>query len=556
MAEDASCVGSGRVDRLRAAAGPGITAPEVRSALERRGVRVAELPVLPVRPPDAIRRHPDFTDRLPRLGRKLSIELVFGSSLKRGFRVLAGLRLEDGRHLDRAAIDQASQQAPAGAMHDDWSMVLSVLADAAQQPGALDEIALWEIVEVLRPLARLGYSQRALTEQAARLSLERGEAEVLAAAVAEEHERLETRDLGAPTATEPSVPAAHHPTVPDRGAGPEPAGPPVTTEPLTPVTDLQARRIRSRTDIVQLSWSPPPAGLVSMRIAADSPPWREGTVVTVRDVDEYGRALDVAGLAGPDGKMTHELPRPQTRSLVTAMTVLGVVAAVGRTVDITRGAPVRGLAARRFGDEVRLTWTWPEEAVKARVAWQPSPVTGDAGAAPAGRQERACSRRKYEAEGGFSAVMGHEAQLVAVWAVLPGADGELVTDPAEIRVEATGVPVHYDVRRVRGFGGLASLVRRRRRRRVRVRATRPCDLPDLVVVESRSPGIPLRPQDGETVGRIRGQRMEPGTPVEVVVKLGAHGPSWVACFVDPARPAQTRGQVTVAPAPGTGRPVR
>ena len=65
---------------------------------------------------------------------------------------------------------------------------LSILAAAAQEPGALDDIAVWEVVEVLRPLARLGYSQRALTEQAARLSLERDEAEVLAAAVAEEHE--------------------------------------------------------------------------------------------------------------------------------------------------------------------------------------------------------------------------------------------------------------------------------------------------------------------------------------------------------------------------------
>jgi hypothetical protein len=539
-------------------AGPDVTAAEARGALERRGVRVAELPRLPGRPPDAIRRHPEFADLLPRLGRKLSIELVFGSSLKRGFRVLEGLRLEDGRRLDREMIDEARQQTPGGAMHDDWSGVLSILAVAAQEPGALDDIAFWEVVEVLRPLARLGYSQRALTEQAARLSLERGEAEVLAAAVAEEHDMLETRELAAPAVTEPSVPAAHRATVPDAGIAPDPPadGRPATGEPLQPVTDLQARPIRSRTDIVQLSWSPPPAGMVSMRTAADPPPWREGTVVTIRDVDGYGRPLGVTGLPGPDRKMTHELPLPQTRAFVTAMTVLGAVAAVGRTVDVTRGAPVRGLSARRFGDEVRLTWTWPEEAVTARVAWQPSAVTGDGGAAPAGRQERTCSRRKYDAEGGFSAVMGHAAQHVAVWAVLAGADGKQVTATAEIVVPGTGVPVHYDVRRVPGFGGLVGLIRRRRRRQVRVRATGPCDLPDLVVVESRSPGIPLRPQDGKTVAWIDGKRMDPGTPVEVVVELGAHGPSWLACFVNPARPAQARGQVTLAPAPGTRRRVR
>jgi hypothetical protein len=116
--------------------------------------------------------------------------------------------------------------------------------------------------------------------------------------------------------------------------------------------------------------------------------------------------------------------------------------------------------------------------------------------------------------------------------------------------------VHYDVRRVRGFGGLISLIRRRRRRRIRLHATRPCDLPDLVVIESRSPGIPLGPDDGTTVRRIPGKRMDPGRPLEVVVDLGAHGPSWLACFVDPARPAQARAQVTLAPAPGARRQVR
>jgi hypothetical protein len=543
------------VDRLRAVAGPDVTAAEARGALERRGVRVAELPQLPVKPPGALGPHPEFADLLPRLGRKLSIELVFGSALKRGFRVLAGLRLEDGRRLDRAVIDEASRQAPAGAMHDDWSRVLSILADAADEPGALDDIALWEVVEVLRPLARLGYSQRALTEQAARLALERGEAEVLAAAVAEEHELLETGDLAAPAVTEPSAPAVYQPTVPDPGIAPGPAadGPVTLDPPLQPVTDLQVRTIRSRTDIVQLSWSPPPAGLVSMRIAADPPPWREGTAISIGDVDGYGSPLGVTGLPGPDRKMTHELMLPPARAFVTAVTVLGPAAAVGRTVEVTRGAPVRGLSARRFGEEVRLTWTWPEEAIAARVAWQPSAVTSGA---PARREERTCTRRAYEAEGGFSAVMGYPAQHVAVWVVLAGADEKQVTAPAELVVPGAGVPVYYDVRRVPGFGGLVSLIRRRRRRQVRVRATSACDLPDLVVVESRNPVIPLGPQHGQTVDRIPGRRLEPGTPLEHVVELGADGPSWVACFVDPARPAQARGQVTLAAAPRTRRQVK
>jgi hypothetical protein len=551
VSEDASCVGPGRVDQLRAESGPDVTAAEARRALERRGVRVTDLPGLPAQPPGAIARHPEFADLLPRLGRKLSVELVFGSALRRGFRVLRGLRLEDGRHLDREVIDEARQQAPTGAMHDDWSRVLSILADAAQEPGALDDIAFWEVVEVLRPLARLGYSQRALTEQAARLSLERGEAEVLAAAVAEEHEVLKPRDPAAPAMTEPSVPAAESSTVPDRGAAPDQpaASRPVHAEPLQPVTDLQARTIRSRTDIVQLSWSPPPAGLVSMRMAAEPPPWAAGTIVAASDADSYGRPLGATGVPGPDRRMTHELALPQARAFVTAMTVRDADAAVGRTVEITKGAPVRGLSARRFGGEVRLTWTWPEEATAAQVAWQPSAAIGDEGVASAGRQQRTCSRRAYNAEGGFAAVMGHGAQRVAVWAVIAGADGEQVTAPAEIEVPEAGIPVHYDVRRVPGFGGLVSLVRQQRRRTLRVRATRRCVLPDLIVVESRHPGIPLSPHNGETVAKIAGRPMDSDIPLEVVVKLGADGPSWLACFVDPAKPAPARGRVTLVGPP-------
>ena len=61
---------------------------------------------------------------------------------------------------------------------------------------------------MLRSLARLGYSHRALTVQAAGLSLEHVEAELLAAAVAEEYEILKSQDAAAPTETEPPVPAA------------------------------------------------------------------------------------------------------------------------------------------------------------------------------------------------------------------------------------------------------------------------------------------------------------------------------------------------------------
>lgn len=551
VSEDASCVGPWRVERLCAESGPGVTVAEARRALERRGVRVAELPGLPARPPSAIARHPDFADLLARLGRKLSIELVFGSALTRGFQLLKGVRLEDGRRLDQEAIEEAQRQTPVGALHDDWQRVLSILA-AAQEPRALNDIAFWEVVEVLRSLARLDYSQRALTEQAVRLSLERGEAEVLAAAVAEEREMLETRDPATTDDAEPPTAASDHSAAPDPGTvlDPPAASHPVFTEPPQPVTDLQARTIRGRTDIVQLSWSPPPEGVVSLRMAQEPPPWRAGTIIGSRDADSYGRSLGVGGMLGPDRRMSRELALPQARAFVTAMTVREADAAVGRTVEVTRGAPVRGLSALRFGEEVRLTWIWPEEATAAHVAWQPSAAVGDQQGPSGGRQQRSCSRRVFDAEGGFAAVMGHAAQRVEVRAVIAGRGGEHMTAPAEIEVPATGIPVNYDVRRVSGLlSGLLSLVRRRRRRELWVSATLPCVLPDLIVVECRHPSIPLAPDGAETVAKIAGRPMDRSTPLRVMVELGADGPSWIACFIDPAKPAAARGRVTLVNPP-------
>jgi hypothetical protein len=551
VSEDASCVGPWRADRLCAEAGPGVTPADVRRALERNGVRVADLPRLPVQPPGAIAAHPEFADLLTRLGRKLSAELVFGSGLRRGFRVLKGLRLEDGRRLNGEVIEEAREQTPTGALHADWSHVLSILADAAQDPGALDAISLWEVVTVLRSLAGLGYSHRALTVQAAGLSLEHVEAEVLAAAVAEEYEILESQDAAVPTETEPPVPAAARSTVVDAGGEPYPpaAGRAVPTEPLQPVLDMLALTIRNRTDIVQLSWSPPPTGVVSLRIAAEPPRWDAGTVIGTRDADSYGRPLSAAGVPGPDRRMTHELALPPTRAFVTPMTVRDTEAAVGRYVEVTKGAPVRDLSARRFGEEVRLTWTWPDEAIAVHVAWQSSAAPDDEPVPSAGRQQRIWSRRAFDAEGGFAAVMGYAAQRVEVWAVIPGPDGEQITAPAETEVPAAGIPVNYDVQRVPGFSWLLCLVRRQRRRKLRVWATQRCVLPDLIVVESRRPGIPLAPNGGVPVARIPGRPMDPGTSMEFVVELGAEGPSWLACFVDPAKPTAARSRVTLIPPP-------
>ena len=346
---------------------------------------------LPTGPPNVIAQHPDYTDAVARLGRKLSIELVFGNDMKGDFSLLGGIQLDDGRRLDGEAIEEALRRTPPGAHREDWNHVLSILADSAREHGTLDDVVFWEVVEVLRPLARLGYSQRAITEQAVRLSLKRDQAEVLAAAVAEEYQMLEAPRIAGMTGSS-SVARAVDPSL-GRDLRREP-GPrvshPVTLRVLQPVTDLQVRSMRGRTDVVQLSWSPPPEGVVTLRMAGEPASWPPGTTIARSDANSYGRPLAASEAPGPDRRMSCELTLPQARTFVTAITLGDADAVVGRTVEITRKAPVRGLSARRFGSEVRLTWIWPDEAASAYVAWQPSATIEDRHGVSGDRQQRRC----------------------------------------------------------------------------------------------------------------------------------------------------------------------
>ena len=264
---------------------------------------------------------------------------------------------------------------------------------------------------------------------------------------------------------------------------------------LEPVLDLNSRTMPGRADVVQLSWTPPSSGVVSFRMAGKRPSWPAGTAIASQHVDAYGQPLAADGMLGPDQRMSRELPLPEDRTFVTAFTIRDGDAVSGRTAEITREAPVRDLSCQRFGEEVRLAWKWPDETSAAYVAWQPMAAADDPGPA-AGRQQRRCSRRAFEAEGGFSAVMGHAAQRVEVWAVFAGQGREDLTAPAEIEVRPSG----YWCRTGSGaFLVLRDALGRRRRRQLEVSTEQPCVLPDLIVVECRHPAMPLIPHDGEIV---------------------------------------------------------
>ena len=103
--------------------------------------------------------------------------MVFGDAASRGFRILGGFRLADGRGLGEAEIAAARNRWQALPYADPAMTpsenVLAILRAAARVPGELDTLLLSEIVERLRPLARSGFVQRAIATQAHELGLAR-----------------------------------------------------------------------------------------------------------------------------------------------------------------------------------------------------------------------------------------------------------------------------------------------------------------------------------------------------------------------------------------------
>jgi len=181
----ATHAGPATVTRLRDAAGGTVSNADVAAALRAAGVRVVrEFPHLPPAP------HPkqaDLARYLKPLGRSLSAEVVFGTAVADGFRLLRGFRLADGRALDAGAISAAQGRVgalpytdPAKAPSEN---VLAILRTAAREPGDLDTLLLSEVVEPLRQLARAGFLQRGIASQAAELGLDEDEAGLIAAAV-------------------------------------------------------------------------------------------------------------------------------------------------------------------------------------------------------------------------------------------------------------------------------------------------------------------------------------------------------------------------------------
>ena len=177
--------GPDMLDALRAEIGWLLPDEDVRAAVRRHGVSVAdELWELPPRPDKHCR---GLAEPLRTLGLTLVAEAVFDAETVRGgFRLRNGFRLNSGDQLSAAVIDQKKQRlarTPLGTRKTAMENVLTTLQAAAAQPAGLDQLLLWQLIDILEVRLAAGYSPVSLARAARELGLDPAEASMLALAV-------------------------------------------------------------------------------------------------------------------------------------------------------------------------------------------------------------------------------------------------------------------------------------------------------------------------------------------------------------------------------------
>jgi hypothetical protein len=186
VASEQAVAGPDTVAKLVSLLGQSVADADVVTALQDAGVRVVPaFPMVPATPDGQLRVLLPYLDDL---GLQLSAEIIFADDVRRGFRVLSGFRLSDGRRLDEAALARAKLEADRLAFADRAKeriqKALTIMSTAARTPAGLDALALSEVAERLRQFIRLGVSgPRCLAVRAMELGLASEEADLMAAAL-------------------------------------------------------------------------------------------------------------------------------------------------------------------------------------------------------------------------------------------------------------------------------------------------------------------------------------------------------------------------------------
>ncbi|MGC5015196.1 hypothetical protein ACLQ2R_30910 [Streptosporangium sp. DT93] len=334
-------------------------------------------------------------------------------------------------------------------------------------------------------------------------------------------------------------------------AGGSPESPPLA------VPDLSVEHAGGDPPAARITWTPPSAGRVVIRISDVPPPWPAGTSLPEEDVERYGRPVPGAAVPGADGRVTLSTtaspaggaggaagagagpgagaadPAPGGGYFV-AVSVGAGRAVVGASARLVVVDPVRELTAHRLGDTTVLSWVWPPGAQLAEVTWAPGDTgpsgaggtggSGGSGGADPGRWPGAvvveCRRRGYE-DNGFRLRVGPGATVASVRTVV----GRLRSRPVTAAIPAIGPEVRYEFRKPRLSRRSAVLV---------LSADRPCRVPPLLVVHRAGGVIPLRPEQGTVIHEVPAHDLGPGEPLTLRVDVPSPpGSCRLACFPAP-----------------------
>lgn len=226
----------------------------------------------------------------------------------------------------------------------------------------------------------------------------------------------------------------------------------------------------------------------------------------------------------------------ETRMLFKAFA--GINAVVPLTVDdagflvgnsvLSGSAPQpTAVLAEAFGDDLRVSWEWPQGDYIMEVAWEVAGVP----------RTRRVTRARYRADGGVKIVNGAAADKLTIATVIT-ADGErLASNPLPVPLQARPrLTVRYEVRIKRGFTGNVACV-------VSAESSAAGSAVEAALVLKRGSIMPTSSAEGELVENLT-LDFTAGTSSRHELSLGkVKSPFWLSLFT------QDNGETTLIAPP-------
>jgi len=256
--------------------------------------------------------------------------------------------------------------------------------------------------------------------------------------------------------------------------------------------------------LINLTWTPPPHGTVSIYRNVNQPNWKSGTQIPLANATQLGTRVQTKSESQaidsnpPDGPIYY-----------TPLTVSGDVAVVGAPRRFVALPDVSNLKAEDFGRYLQLRWDWPKDCKSAMVAWRPDSFPEDSNDPRATKHK--ISLGQYEREGSFRVENPTEDtyKFVVFAALEMGVEtvysaGVRKGARAELRKIAP-VAIFYTFSR--------GIFRRKRFTLVLSVERDIARLPEMVVVAKPGGLQPLRSNDGAVVSTFKGTDLRAGKKV-------------------------------------------